>query len=255
MSQAIGRRREGGVTVLTFERPEKKNALNQAMYLALAEAMAEAEQDGTRALVFTGAGGAFTAGNDMNDFLESPDLGPESPVGCFLKALAETPLPLVAAVEGVAVGIGTTMLLHCDFVVAGQGARFQLPFVNLGLVPEAASSLLLPLAAGHLAATRLLMLGEAFDATEALTYSIVGEVVAEGEAEARGLALAEQLAERPAAALAETKRLLRAAPESVEGRMARESEVFARRLKSPELAEAVAAFRQKRKPDFSKVTS
>ncbi|MGZ5662668.1 MAG: enoyl-CoA hydratase-related protein, partial [Usitatibacter sp.] len=175
--------RDGPILDIEFNRPQKKNAFTSDMYEALAAALGEAERDDSvRVVVFHGAAGIFTAGNDIEDFAKRPPQGEDSPVFRFLEAASRAPKPLVAAVDGPAVGIGTTLLLHCDLVYAGEDARFRLPFASLGLVPEFASSYLLPLVAGYQRAAELLLLGEAFDAQKAYAAGFVTKVVPPGEA-------------------------------------------------------------------------
>jgi enoyl-CoA hydratase/carnithine racemase len=202
--------------------------------------------------LITGSGGAFTAGNDLNDFLNSPDasIAPDNmdrPVLRFLRAIATAAKPVVAAVHGAAVGVGTTMLLHCDLVVAGRGARFQLPFTNLALVPEAASSLLLPRLLGMQRASEMLLLGEPIDAATAHQWGLVNRLVDTARA------LARKLAAKAPEALRLTKALMRGhSSAGIAARMAEEGAAFASQLKSAELKEAVAAFFEKRAPDFHK---
>lgn len=243
--------RQGAVLVLQLARPEKKNALTVAMYAALADALASAASEyGVRAVLVTGSGDAFTSGNDLHDFVAQPPTGPDSPVFRFLTALAGFPKPIVAAVNGLAIGIGTTMLLHCDLVVADDSARFQLPFINLGLVPEAASSLLLPKLVGHRVAAELLLLGTPFDARRAAELGIVNKVAEQGGALREATAWAVQLTEKAPTALAKAKRLLLAPDRGVAARMQDEAGDFIAQLSGPEFAEAVAAFREKRAPRF-----
>lgn len=255
MTDAILVERDGGVITLRMNRPDKRNALTQAMYSGLADGLdAAAADSGVRVVVITGAGGAFTAGNDLGDFLaEGPRDGSERPVGRFLRTISRFPKPLVAAVDGVAVGVGTTMLLHCDLVYAADTARFQLAFINLGLVPEAASSLLLPRMIGTARASELLMLGESFSAGDAERYGIVNRVVPADALPALAAERAAALAAKPAAALRATKQLLRhSTTTGVAERMAEEGALFAAGLQSPEAREAMTAFMEKRKPDFSR---
>jgi enoyl-CoA hydratase/carnithine racemase len=244
---------EGAVATLCLNRPEKLNALTVAMYAALAQSLEDLQADPKiRAAVLTGVGGNFTSGNDLGDFLHQPPTGPDSPVFRFLRAVTEFRKPLVAAVEGAAVGIGTTVLLHCDFAYAGAGARFALPFVNLGLCPEAASSFLLPLAAGSKLGAELLMLGEAFSAQQAQAAGLINAVVDDGASLERATTAAKQLAAKPPGALAATKRLLREAQaQAIQKAMESETRAFMRRLASSECREALQAFAEKRKPDFS----
>lgn len=253
MSEPILKQSDGAILTLAFNRPEKRNAITAAMYAALAEALAAADADpAVRVVVLTGAGDAFTAGNDLKDFAENPPTDHTAPVFRFMSALARFQKPVVAAVNGVAVGIGTTLLLHVDTAVAGDGAKFALPFVNLALVPEFGSSLLLPRFVGVRKAQELLMTGEAFDAAAALAMGLVGAVVPADQVAARARDIALELATKPPAALRATKALLRGDQAAIEAAIAAEAGVFGQRLKSPELQEAVAAFFAKRPPDFSK---
>lgn len=246
-----------GVRTLTFNRPDKKNALTHDMYAALAEAMADARENrSVRALVFTGAGDAFTAGNDMGDFAANPpridDQENPPPVALFLKELLEAPKPLIAAVNGLAVGVGFTMLLHCDLVYAAEGVMLRAPFVNLGLAPEAGSSLLLTERVGRARASEILLLGEAVDAGEAERLGIVARTFAPDRllAETRARALA--VAALAPTAVRETKRLLAGDLERVGARMTEEAIVFSRLLQSEEFSEAASAFFEKRPADFSR---
>ena len=240
---------EAGVRRLTLHRPEKRNALTQAMYNALAAALDEAAGlPSVRVVLITGAADCFTAGNDLADFVATGDAGAAI---TFLNALSTFPKPLVAAVNGVAVGIGTTLLLHCDLAYAGPTARFALPFVNLGLCPEGASSLLLAQRAGALLAHELLRVGEAFDGATALRAGLVNAVVEDARAVAAQKAAL--LAAKPPAALVASKALLRAPlAQAVAAQMEAEFARFGALLQGPEAAEATAAFLEKRKPDFSR---
>ena len=243
---------DGGVLTLTIARPAKKNALTRAMYAALADALEGAVGDAAvRAVVVRGSDGVFTAGNDLGDFMMDPPTDPGSPVFRFLQAVATFPKPLVAAVEGPAIGIGTTLLLHCDLAYAAPGATFKMPFVDLGLVPEAASSLLLPRLAGQARAAELLLLGESFSAETAAQVGLVNEVVEDPAA--RAAERAGQLARKPPSAVRQTKALLRHDTAGAVGEtMAREGALFVDRLQSPEAQEAFTAFFEKRAPDFSR---
>ena len=246
-------RRLGGVLHLVLDRPAKKNALTRAMYAALADALdAAASDDAVRTVVLSGAGGVFTAGNDLGDFLLDPPTGPESPVFRFLRAASTFPKPLVAAVDGPAVGIGTTVLLHCDLAYAAPDARFRMPFVDLGLVPEAASSLLLPRVAGPMRAANWLLFGETFSAADALAAGLVTEVVANPTA--RALDRAHTLAAKPPQAVRLTKQLLRRADAAaVQETILAEGALFTERLASPEAQEAFTAFFEKRPPDVTRL--
>jgi len=242
------------VLTLTFNRPEKKNAITAAMYAGAAQALTKADADASlRAIVITGAGDAFSAGNDLKDFLENPPRTKDSPVFQFMRALSGVGLPVIAAVNGVAVGIGTTMLLHCDLVYATPEARFQLPFVNLALVPEFASSLLLPRVLGRHAAAELVLLGELFSAQRAYELGIVNAVVAKEELAATVTAKAKTLAQKAPASLRATKALLRKDDGAVARRIDDEAEIFGARLSTAEFKEVASAFLEKRAPDFSRL--
>jgi len=243
---------EQGVLYLTLDRPGKKNALTQPMYGALADAIARVESEpGARVLHITGAGDMFTAGNDIGDFQTGATGNGESEVIRFLRKLVATDVPIVAAVNGPAVGVGVTMLLHIDFVVAAREATFRAPFIDLGLVPEAASSLLMPLQMGYRSAAQMLMLGEKYSAPQAQAAGIVGEVVAADELLERSHAIARRLAQKPRHALRATKRLMRLQVMPIAERFEIELKEFALALESAEAREALAAFMEKRKPDFA----
>jgi enoyl-CoA hydratase/carnithine racemase len=247
-------RRDGAVLRLQINRPEKRNALTNAMYDEMAAALRDAAGDpGVRVVLIHGQPEAFSSGNDLQDFMHAPPTGEDSPVGRFIAAISRAPMPIVAAVAGPAVGIGTTMLLHCDLVYAAEATRFQLPFVNLALLPEAGSSLLLPMQIGHLRAAELLMLGEPFPAAKALQFGLVTEVVADGAAALQAAeAAAAKLAAKPPAALRLTKRLMKGPQaERLTAQVADETRHFVEQLRSPEAAEAFKAFFEKRAPDFS----
>ncbi|HEX9080369.1 MAG TPA: enoyl-CoA hydratase [Desulfuromonadaceae bacterium] len=244
---------EGVFTVL-LNRPEKKNALNLAMYGALAGALEEADRDDrVRAVLFTGSGGCFTSGNDIADFLQTSFLEKDGPVLRFLQALCGARKPLVAAVEGMAVGVGVTMLLHCDLAYAGEGAVFQAPFVNLGLCPEAGSTLLMPRMMGHQRAAELLLLGEPFTAGRAREVGIVNALFPDGEVTDGARAKALRLASQPPAAVRLAKELLKRDSAATLGEtVLHEAACFLERLQSPEATEALHAFMQRRAPDFSR---
>ena len=253
MSQIVVEVKER-VLRLEIARPEKKNALTGEMYTALSDALDAAERDaGVRVALLHGARDCFTAGNDLKDFLEQPPHGEASPAFRFIRRIATFSKPLVAAVNGAAVGIGTTALLHCELVYAAPGARFQLPFVSLGLVPEAASSFLLPYIAGYQRAAELLLLAQPFGVEKALAAGIVTAVVPEGELLEYARDAALRVAALPPAAVQAAKALMkrRFAALSAEA-MAEEGAVFRERLASPEAKEAMTAFFEKRKPDFSR---
>jgi len=243
----------GHARVLVLNRPAKKNALTVAMYIELVRELAEAAvAPAVRAVVITGAGDAFTAGNDIHDFMAAPPTTEDSPVLQFLAQLVRFPKPLVAAVNGIAVGVGTTMLLHCDLVLAAESSRFQLPFARLGLCPEGGSSFLLPRLAGLQRASELLIWGEPFDATAALRIGIVNEVLTSAELLPRAMSRVESLLDLPPDAVAVTKSLLRGPLlGELEETMRREAATFRARLGSAEAAEAFLAFFEKRKPKFS----
>ncbi len=249
MSDTLLTHLEAGILSLTFNRPQKKNAFTGEMYDAAARALVEADaNDAVRVVVLTGAGGAFTAGNDLKDFLEHPPTGESSPVFRFLAALAHLSRPVVAGVDGVAVGIGTTLLLHCDYVAASERAVFSMPFVNLGLSPEGASSVLLPRVAGMALASELLMFGDPFDAATALRAGIVNQVVPEATLAEVVQKRAAALAAKPVESLRLTKRLLREPLRaSVDDALSREGAHFVQRLGSAEAREAFNAFLSKKK--------
>ena len=242
-----------GVLRIEIDRPDKKNALTAAMYQAMADAIKAAEADAkVRVVLIHGKADLFTAGNDLQDFLDNPPRDDDRPVFQFLYGISQAQKPIVAAVAGAAVGIGTTMLLHCDLVYAAPNARLQLPFVNLGLVPEAASSLLLPALIGYQRAAELLLLGEPFSAHKGKEIGLVTEVVPESELFDTAMAQAKKLAAKPAASLRLTKQLMKQGHmAAVAQRIKLESDHFGERLGSPEAKEAFSAFLQRRKPDFS----
>lgn len=241
------------VTTILINRPDKKNALTRAMYVALTEAVRRAGEDtNTRVILLAGAGDCFTAGNDIADFANAKP--GEAPVAIeYLRTLAEAKKPVIAAVSGVAIGIGTTMLLHCDLVYASENARLQLPFVNLGLCPEAGSSLILPAMAGYHRAAELILFGEPFSAEEARQLGLVNRILAGHELMSTVMERALQLAEKPPAALKATRMLLKSGTrDAISRALDRETEQFAALLHGPEAKEAMMAFLQRRKPDFSK---
>jgi enoyl-CoA hydratase/carnithine racemase len=243
----------GPVLEILFNRPEKKNALTGPMYAAVAEAFRRADQDPSiRVVLITGTGDTFTAGNDIKDFQGRAATNEPTHASPFLAALSALATPLVAAVNGAAIGVGTTMLAHADIVVAARSARFAMPFTSLGLVPEAASSLLFPRLVGHQRASALLLLGEALDAETACAWGLVNKVVADAELMTAARAVAARLAALPPEALRLTKDLIKNGRDNVDDRIEQELALFRERLHSPEAAEAFAAFVEKRQPDFSR---
>ena len=246
---------DAGILTITLARADKKNALTNAMYGALADALERAEKDpAIRVVLLQGDGDSFTAGNDLGDFAaqsQGQHQG-ERHVNRFLKALANATRPLVAAVQGNAVGVGTTMLLHCDLVYLADTARLITPFVNLALVPEAASSHLLPARIGYARAYAMFALGEPVDAATAHSIGLANAVVPVADLRAKARAAAEALTKRPLGALAHTKALMRNAA-AIGAQMDREGEVFQERLKTAEAREAFAAFAERRAPDFTKI--
>jgi len=245
---------DDGVMVLTINRPEKKNALSQEMYRVLGEAIEEAQNDRTtRVVLIKGAGGVFTAGNDLADFAAANRGGGSETrsTSNFIQSLAKTKKPLVAAVTGLAVGVGTTLLLHCDLVVVADDARLSTPFVNLALVPEAASSLLLQQRIGYARAFAMFALGEPMLGETAARLGLANMALPAAEVDGAALTLAKALAKRPLGALIETKALMRDS-EQLLSIMAREGAMFGERLKTAEAAEAFQAFAERRAPDFSK---
>ena len=246
---------DAGVMTLTFNRIDKKNSITSAMYAALADGIEQARADASvRVVVFQGHETVFSAGNDIGDFLNKPPSGQDSPVFRFLHHIARFEKPLIAAVAGPAVGIGTTILFHCDLVYAGDNAAFSMPFVNLGLCPEAASSLLVPRMFGHHRAAEALLLGEPFFAEAALEVGLVNRVLPPTEVNGYAQAQARKLAAKPLSALVETKRLMKKPLQAeVQAVMAEEGQSFGRMLREPAAREAFGAFVEKRKPDFSRL--
>ncbi|MBX3611560.1 MAG: enoyl-CoA hydratase [Hydrogenophaga sp.] len=244
---------EAGIRTITLNRVDKKNSITAAMYGAMADALTSAVDDASvRVVLFQGHETVFSAGNDIGDFLNQPPAGMDSPVFRFLRGIATFPKPLLAAVCGPAVGVGTTLLFHCDLVYAGDNAAFSMPFVNLGLCPEAASSLLVPQMLGYHRAAEALLLGEPFMAEAALEVGLVNRVVPPTEANGIAQGVARKLAAKPLSSLIETKRLMKKGQtELVLATMGEEGASFGRMLREPAAKEAFTAFMERRKPDFS----
>jgi enoyl-CoA hydratase/carnithine racemase len=243
MMSEVRNTRDGDLLILTLDRASKKNALTGAMYDALTAALDEAAADTSiGAIVIEGSGGCFTAGNDIADFLEHAGAFDSSPALTFIRRIASCDTPIVAAVDGVAVGVGTTMLLHCDLVYATSRAQFRMPFVDLGLVPEAGASLLVPARIGFVRATELLLLGDGFDAETARTLGLINEVVAVDELRERALAQARRLAAKPRNALRAARRLMRGDRAAVLARIEDEAKAFAAALAGSEARGAFQAF-------------
>lgn len=241
------------VATIEIARPEKKNAITLDMYAAMGQALSDANADaGVRAVLITGQPGIFTSGNDLEDFMQRPRQGADSPAFQFMRALIGCDKPVVAAVTGAAIGIGTTLLLHCDLVYLSDEARLAMPFTSLGLVPEFASSLVLPQLLGHVKAAEKLLLGEPFSAPEAVELGLANAVLPAGEVVNHARRMAERFNTLPPAAVRESKKLMRRPHiDQLLEAIAAEAEVFGQRLSSPEAREAFSAFFQKRKPDFS----
>jgi len=252
MTDLVTVTRRGNTVDVELNRPAKKNAITSDMYAVMAEAVAAADADpSVRSVLISGAGSAFSSGNDLQDFLAGQTDDP--PVLRFLRAIAATSTPLVGAVQGPAVGIGATMLLHCEHVVAAEDATLQFPFVSMALVPEAGSSLLLPRVTGYLRAAEILLTGEKLDAQRSLELGLVSRVVPVGEHVHAARKFTDRLARQPPAAVRLTKKLLRDDTTGLDQRISTELEMFVQRLQSPEFLEAVTAFMQKREPSFDTV--
>jgi len=244
----------GGVATIEIARPQKKNALTIEMYEAMTAAIAQALADASvRALIITGQPGVFTAGNDLEDFMQRPPDNTDAPVPRFMQALRTCDKPVIAAVTGVAIGIGVTLLLHCDLVYVSAEARLTMPFVSLGLVPEFGSSLLLPRLIGRVRAAEKLLLGEPLSGAEAVELGIANAVLPADQVLSHARHMAERFNALPPAAVRDTKRLMRAGLEAqVTRALEAEGAVFAERVRSAEATEAFQAFFEKRKPDFSR---
>jgi enoyl-CoA hydratase/carnithine racemase len=242
-----------GVATLEIARPEKKNALTNAMYAQMAQALRAAKADaGVRAVLITGQPGVFTSGNDIEDFMQRPPSSPESPVFQFMDALMSCDKPVVAAVTGAAIGIGATLLLHCDLVYVSDEARLAMPFANLGLVPEFAASLIVPQLMGHARAAEKLLLGDPFTGADAVDCGIANAVLPAGEVVGHARRVAERFNNLPPHAVRASKTLMRrASAAAVQEALAVEREVFGQCLQGTEAREAFTAFFEKRRPDFS----
>ena len=246
--------RSGSILRVQLNRPAKKNAMTSAMYITLADLLnATAKDDQVRVVLWHGAGDSFCAGNDMADFLKNPPGAGESPQARLITALINFDKPLVAAVQGAAIGGGTTMLTHCDFVYAGESTKFQMPFINLALVPEFGSTYAIPARTGYLRASELILLGLSFDAMRAAELGLVTRVVPDEKLLATATETAQKLAEKPAAALQACKRLLKAPfRDQLAQGAKRENEEFSARVRSADAREAFTAFFEKRRPDFTR---
>lgn len=255
MSEHIHLERDQGLLTIRMQRADKMNALTRAMYSAMADALDAAGEDrSVRAVLITGSETCFTSGNDVADFIQAPPSGLDSEVFRFMKSLFDFAKPVVAAVNGPAVGIGTTLLLHCDLVYVARDAKLKMPFVNLGLCPEFGSSLILPRMLGHARAAQLLLLGEAFTGEQAATWGIANEALDSGAATlARAREMAQRFEQLAPSAVAVSKRLMREpGREELRQVIMEEGELFGQRLRTPEAIEALSAFMQRRKPDFSR---
>ena len=246
--------RSGSILRITLNRPAKKNAMTSSMYMTMAQILNDAaNEDDVLVVLWDGAGDSFSAGNDLEDFLKHPPGPGESPQAQLADAVLNFDKPLIAAVKGVAIGGGTTLLTHCDFVFAGESAKFQLPFVNLGLVPEFGSSWSLPARSGYLRAAELILLGQPFDAKVAAEIGLVTRVVPDEKLVATATETAEKLAAKPPAALQACKRLVKQSQrEQIAQAIKVENEEFASRVRSAEAKEAFTAFLEKRAPDFKR---
>src|ERR1700726_1893264 len=246
--------RSGSILRVELNRPAKRNAMTSAMYLALADIFNGAAKDEQiRVVLWHGAGDSFCAGNDIEDFLKNPPGPGESPQARLMNALVDFDKPLVAAVQGAAIGGGTTMLLHCDFVYAGESAKFQMPFINLAVVPEFGSSCAVPARIGHLRAAELILLGAPFDASRAAELGLVTQVLSDKDVLARATETAAKLAAKPARALQASKRLMKKPfIDQITAAMKAENEEFSAQVRSEDAKEAFTAFLEKRKPDFTR---
>jgi enoyl-CoA hydratase/carnithine racemase len=244
----------GSILRVQLNRPAKRNAMTSAMYVALAEIFKQAANDeNTRVVLWHGAGDSFCAGNDIEDFLRNPPGPGESPQAGLMDGLVNFDKPLVAAVQGAAIGGGTTMLTHCDFIYAGESTRFQMPFINLAVVPEFGSSCSVPARIGHVRAAELILLGIPFDARRAAELGLVTQVLSDKEVLARATETAGKLAAKPAGALQASKRLMKQPfREKIEAAMKAENQEFSAQVRSEDAKEAFTAFLEKRKPNFAR---
>ncbi len=246
--------RAGSILRIQLNRPKKRNAMTSGMYVTLSDVLKNAAKDEfTRAVLWHGAGDSFCAGNDIEDFLKNPPGPGESPQAQLMKALIEFDKPLIAAVQGAAIGGGTTMLLHCDFVYAGESAKFQMPFIDLAVVPEFGSSSIVPARIGHLRAAELILLASPYDARRAAELGLVTQVVPDQDLLAMATATAQKLAAKSASALQASKRLMKQPfRQQIKAAMKAENEEFSAQVRSEDAKEALTAFLEKRKPDFTK---
>ncbi|MDF2074607.1 enoyl-CoA hydratase [Pseudomonas mendocina] len=255
MSEHLLIERDGGLLTLRMHRPDKKNALTRAMYTSMAETLDQAERDpSVRAVLLTGGEDCFTSGNDVADFIQAPPSGLNSEVFHFMRALFDFSKPVVAAVAGPAVGIGTTLLLHCDLVYVARGAQLKMPFVNLGLCPEYGSSLILPRLLGHARAAELLLLGQAFTGEQAAAWGFANQALDDGAATlSKAREMAQRFLQLAPSAVVDSKRLMRApGREELRRVIEEEGALFGQRLRSPEAIEALTAFMQRRPADFTR---
>jgi enoyl-CoA hydratase/carnithine racemase len=245
----------GSILRVQLNRPTKRNAMTSAMYVDLATIFNEAANDeNTRVVLWHGAGDSFCAGNDIDDFLKHPPGPGESPQARLMEALVDFGKPLVAAVQGAAIGGGTTMLLHCDFIYAGESTKFQMPFINLAVVPEFGSSCAVPARIGHVRAAELILLGSSFDARRAAELGLVNQVIPDKDVLAKATETAEKLAAKSASALQASKRLIKQPfREQIKAAMKAENEEFSAQVRSADAKEAFTAFLEKRKPDFTRI--
>jgi enoyl-CoA hydratase/carnithine racemase len=248
--------RSASVLRVQLNRPAKKNAMTSGMYVTLADVFNDAAKDErVRVALWHGAGDSFCAGNDIEDFLKNPPGPGESPQARLMNALADFDKPLIAAVQGAAIGGGTTMLTHCDFVYAGESAKFQMPFVNLALVPEFGSTFSIPARIGHIRAAELILLGQPFDARKAADLGLATQVVSDQNLLATATETARKLAAKPAGALQASKKLMKQSfRQQLKAAMQAENEEFSAQVRSEDAKEALAAFLQKRPPNFNRTT-